>query len=393
MSQTVDKKQTKCGAAMKYPTKGAAYSACKDKNTDGVYLYKNISNGLPKYTPYGRCSNSTQDSELCHIHKAQEARAKSKLLFFIKDIKDKCDDKTIKKVTLDDPFFKAMGDRGRNKKPTSDTSFDFKNIDDPILTILKMKNNPRLAVDLRLYSIELLKTQKIIIKDKHKDEEPIKENISTNKNLVDTIHKLTKEYNDLNINEDKNDILSDFSDVLSDISDDDKDINNKIQDYDNDITSNHENDGQCDDYDNDDTSNHENDGQYDDHDIDNTSNHDDDGQYDDDDDDDDNSAVSCTEIYTKKGKLLYLEPESMSVIEPEGDSAGTSIGILYKIEKKYSTIIKDGEYYTVFSENKIEHDGEKYFRDILNNRFFNENFKFIGRLTLKNNSEYKLNFD
>ena len=193
MSQTVDKKQTKCGAAMKYPTKGAAYSACKDKNTDGVYLYKNISNGLPKYTPYGRCSNSTQDSELCHIHKAQEARAKSKLLFFIKDIKDKCDDKTIKKVTLDDPFFKAMGDRGRNKKPTSDTSFDFKNIDDPILTILKMKNNPRLAVDLRLYSIELLKTQKIIIKDKHKDEEPIKENISTNKNLVDTIDKLTKD--------------------------------------------------------------------------------------------------------------------------------------------------------------------------------------------------------
>jgi len=376
MSQTVDKKPTKCGAAMKYATKGQAYSACKDKNTDGVYLYKEISNGQAKQTPYGRCSNSTQDSELCHIHKAQEARAKSKLLFFIKDIKNKSDDKIIKKVTLDDPFFKAMGDRGRNKKPTSDTSFDFKNTDDPILTILKMKNNPRLAVDLRLYSIELLKTQKIIIKDKHKDddEEPIKENISHNKELLDTINKLNKEHNNLNINDDKNDILSDFNDVLSDISDDDKEkiihseinedidyetnsdkeINNKINDSD---TNNDENDDNCDD------------------------------------DDDDDSAVSCTEIYTKKGKLLYLEPESMSVIEPEGDSAGTSIGILYKIEKKYSTIIKDGECYTVFSEKKIEHDGEKYFRDILNNRFFNENFKFIGRLTLKNDSEYKLNFD
>ena len=55
MSQTVDKKQTKCGAAMKYPTKGAAYSACKDKNTDGVYLYKiTANNGSQKINHVGR---------------------------------------------------------------------------------------------------------------------------------------------------------------------------------------------------------------------------------------------------------------------------------------------------------------------------------------------------
>jgi hypothetical protein len=372
MSQTVEKKQTKCGAAMKYPTKGQAYSACKDKFD--VYLYQEITNGAIKQTPYGRCSNSTQDSVLCHIHEAQKNRAKSKLLLFEKDIKNKCDDKTIKKITLDSSFFKSMGDRGRNKKQTNDTSYDFKTTDDPILTILKTKNNPKLLVDLRLYAIEILKTQKIIIKDKTK-EEPIKENISNNKELVNTINKLNKEHNII-INEDKNDISSEFSDALSDISDDDnkekiihsvineeinEDINEEInEEINEDINKDIDYDIEL----NDESEN-----------------------------DDDDSAVSCTEIYTRKGKLLYLEPESMSVIEPEGDSAGTSIGILYKIEKKYSTIIKDGEYYTVFSENKIEHNGEEYFRDILNNRFFNKDFEFTGRLTLKNNSEYKLNFD
>jgi hypothetical protein len=78
----------------------------------------------------------------------------------------------------------------------------------------------------------------------------------------------------------------------------------------------------------------------------------------------------------------------MNVIEPEGENDGTSIGILHKINKKYSTIERDNEYYTVLSQNKLIHESKEYYRDVLNDRIFeiiNKELIFKGRVTKKNN--------
>jgi len=51
---------------------------------------------------------------------------------------------------------------------------------------------------------------------------------------------------------------------------------------------------------------------------------------------DDDSAISAILIQTKKGKELYLDPNTQSVIEPEGENEGDIIGRLIETPKKYS---------------------------------------------------------
>ena len=48
--------------------------------------------------------------------------------------------------------------------------------------------------------------------------------------------------------------------------------------------------------------------------------------------------IDVEPIYTNKGKLLYLEPYSNNVIEPEGESDGTSIGLWFIKKKKKKTM-------------------------------------------------------
>jgi hypothetical protein len=114
-------------------------------------------------------------------------------------------------------------------------------------------------------------------------------------------------------------------------------------------------------------------------------------------DSDDEESHDVEPIYTNKGKLLYLDASSMDVIEPEGENDGTCIGILYKVNKKYSTIERNNEYYTVLSQNKLIHESEEYYRDVLNDRIFqfiNDEFIFKGRVSKKNNSNsYKFHLD
>ncbi len=359
-----------CAAAKKFPTKGKAFEAFNDKsNTEGVYLVEEIINGQIKQTPYGKCCNSVQDNELCHIHENQRKKEKSGFLYFEKDIKTKCDGVKIKKATANMLYFKTMGDRGRNKT-LSVTYHDFKNMDDPIFKIIKMDKNPKLLNELRVYASQLLKSQNIIVKvedDKEVEKKGAVDNVSKNKELLDTIERLKKEHNKIDEKEkDENDdeiIESDFESDLDSIKSSEvnqlKENSENIKDeiIDDEIINDEIIDDQ----------------------IDNDS--------------DDDSGIACEEIYTTKGKLLYLEPDSMSVIEPEGEGVNISIGTLSKIEKKYSTIIKDNEYFTVLSQTKLTHEDSEYYRDVLNNRIFNNNFEFKGRVTTKNDSEFKFHFD
>lgn len=370
MEQKKESKSKLCAAAKRYPTKGKAYEAfSNDQGKNGIYLIEEIINGQIKHICYGRCCNSVQDNELCHIHENQKKKEKSGFLYFEKDIKNKCDDIKIKKANSSMSYFKQMGDRGRNK--TSKTTYhDFKNDDDPILKIIKFDKNPKLLKDLKIYAIQLLNSQNIAVKVE-KEEESIEDNKtvpSKNKELLETIQRLNLEHqkkmdnkDELNkINEEEKSNILDIIDKInenSDIDENDSEIEQEIPD--NDIFNEIE----------------ENDFE---------ENNDDDVEYD------------VEPIYTNKGKLLYLEPCSNNVIEPEGDSDGTSIGILYKINKKYSTIKKDNEFYTVLSQNKLKNEEIEYFRDVLNDRIFemiDDTLIFKGRVTKKTDCTYNFHFD
>ena len=379
MEQKKESKTKKhCAAAKKFPTKGKAYEAyCDKSNIEGVYLVEEIINGQIKHTPYGKCCNSVQDNELCHIHENQRRKEKSGFLYFEKDIKNKCDGTKIKKANSNMLYFKTMGDRGRNKT-LSVTYHDFKTIDDPIFKIIKMDKNPKLINELRLFASQLLKSQNIVVKidsevNNTKSNNTKEETVSKNKELLATIERLNKEQkiNSSNLKEDIESTNEDVDNDIESVNQDDDDDDIESVNEDEDIESINENIKEKINY----TELSE------------------DNESDTDDINDDDSGIACEEIYTTKGKLLYLEPDSMSVIEPEGDNEGESIGTLYEIEKKYGTIIKDNSYYTVLSQNKVRYEDIDYFRDVLNNRIFDDNLLFKGRVTIKSNSEYKFHFD
>ena len=233
---------------------------------------------------------------------------------------------------------------------------------------------------MKIHAIQLLNEQNIIVKSE-KEEQPKIENetISKNKELLETIERLNIEHEKkLKLNEETSHIdeINETSDIdeINETSDIDE-INetndiNEIGDID-DINET----GDIDDI--------------------NKPSYVDDINQNENSDNDSEDSYEVDEIYTNKGKLLYLVPNSMSIIEPEGDNeSGECIGTMFKIDKKYHTIKKDDSYYTVFSENKVIYDEVEYFRDVINNRIFDDNFNFKGRVSLKTNStEYKFHFD
>ena len=372
-----NKKESKsklCAAAKKYPTKGKAYDALNnEEGKHGIYFKEEICNGSIKYICYGRCCNSVQDNELCHIHENQRKKEKSGFLYFEKDIKDKCDNVKIKKANASMSHFKQMGDRGRNKASKS-TYHDFKNEDDPILMIIKHEKNPILLKKLKIYAIQLLNDQNISVKLEKKEEEKNvpdeKDGISKNKELLETIERLNLEHKKKT-----------------------EDVVNKSLDI-NEINTNNEITIDCETEDCQDVEESEEDEEIPDNDMFSTLEQNDSDNIKSDHEEEDEYDVEP--IYTNKGKLLYLEPYSNNVIEPEGESDGTSIGILFKVDKKYNTIKKDNEFYTVLSQNKIKYEETEYYRDVLNDRFFemiDDNLVFRGRVNKKSDSSYKFHFD
>jgi len=370
MEQKKEIKSNFCAAAKRYPTKGKAFEAFNnDPTKNGVYLVEEIVNGQIKHIPYGRCCNSVQDNELCHIHENQRKKEKSSFLYFDKDIKNKCDNQKIKKATASMSYFKQMGDRGRNKA-TKTTYHDFKNEDDPILKILKMDKNPRILQALRLHAIQLLNSQNIAVKPEKEEVKVEKNKVSKNKELLDTIqrlnieHEKTKKENNQKIEDSLKELESDSEDSLNINENDDENNDENDDENGNDNLSIQTIEDEI----NEKQSNH--------------------------DEESDDEGYDVEEIFTNKGKLLYLIPESMSVAEPEGENGGECIGTLTKIDKKYHTIKKDNCFYTVISENKVFYEDTEYFRDVMNNRIFDSDFVFKGRVTKRlDTDEYKFHFD
>ena len=373
MEQKKESKSKFCAAAKRYPTKGKAYEAFNnDQNKNGIFLIEEIINGQIKQICYGRCCNSVQDNELCHIHENQKKKEKSGFLYFEKDIKNKCDNVKIKKATANMSYFKQMGDRGRNKSSKT-TYHDFKNEDDPILKVIKHDKNPKLLKSLKIYAVQLLNEQNISVKAEKEEVKVDKEAPSKNKELIDTIERLNiehKKFKETKKEEKSN--LKNTEELLENLTlnddseheEDDKlkkeNSDNEIEESDNEIV---ESDNEIEESDN---------------------------EIEESDDE-----CDVEPIYTKKNKLLYLEPNSMTVLEPEGDEDGTSIGILNKINEEYSTIIKDGSYYTVLSQKTLIYNNEgkdiEFYRDVLNNNIFEmieDEFVYKGKVTKNKRLEF-----
>ena len=215
---------------------------------------------------------------------------------------------------------------------------------------------------IKIYAIQLLNDQNISVKLEKKKKKNVpdeKDGISKNKELLETIERLnldTRKTEDVvNKSLDNNEINTNNEITIDCETEDCQDVEESEEDEeipDNDMFSTLEQ-----------------------NDSDNIkSDHEEEDEYD------------VEPIYTNKGKLLYLEPYSNNVIEPEGESDGTSIGILFKVDKKYNTIKKDNEFYTVLSQNKIKYEETEYYRDVLNDRFFemiDDNLVFRGRVNKK----------
>ena len=154
-----NKKTNCCIAAVKYNTIGDVYEDLK--NTE-IYFVDHIKDGNKKTIAYCRCSktistkNLQTENKFCHLHDKMFLHNKDGLKIFDTDIVPKDPNDKTKRLALEtDDFFINMGKRGAKKKHRLNI-FTFKDLDDPILTILTHKNK-KLRIPLALYAIELLK--------------------------------------------------------------------------------------------------------------------------------------------------------------------------------------------------------------------------------------------
>ena len=402
---TQKQKTNLCAAAKRFQTKGEAFQHLNANKNNVLYLIEEIVNGQLKQSCYGRCCNSVHDGELCHIHRNQQKREKSIFLNYEKDIKNKCDNNKIKIANSSSPYFEKVS---KNKKKKTILDY-FDNKDDPIYLILHDKTEH--LNSLRLYATKLLQSSTDLKTEKN-DIEFIENKKSSNSKLIDSINHFKKDYEESNnskknvnkslksmlsmieddveqveeaeefekmneVNEDEHIDLNDLNDLIDDSASNVSISTQEILEFETEELSKIDETEKL-------KSSHEI--QEDDA--------DDEIQ---EDDSDDEESHDVDPIYTNKGKLLYLDAYSMDVIEPEGENDGTCIGILYKVNKKYSTIERNNEYYTVLSQNKLIHESEEYYRDVLNDRIFqfiNDEFIFKGRVSKKNNSNsYKFHLD
>jgi len=108
--------------------------------------------------------------------------------------------------------------------------------------------------------------------------------------------------------------------------------------------------------------------------------------------DDEDDEVSCTLIYTTKGKQLWLNIDNNIVYEPEGADNGEEIGLLTKISKKHHTIIHEDEYYTVIKEIKDNNDS-LINCCVLTDILFDKDMNVIGKRKKLKNKKYELKID
>ena len=224
-----------------------------------------------------------------------------------------------------------------------------KNLDDPILRILTDRD-PRLKDDLRLFAIEKLQSSnKFVKKVSNETIEKVEIQKNQDNKLAEKLKKMTLENEQCKLYNSDDDEMSELSDNNEIIS---KEIDIKIEpelelDSDSEII----------------------------------------------DEVDDDSAISAILINTKKGKVLYLDPNTLSVIEPEGDNEGDIIGRLIETPKKYGTIEKDNKFWTVISKIYCKEFDKDYLYDVLNYRLFDDGYNLIGNVYKNKEDKFQFQFN
>jgi len=329
---SIDK--NKCQAGAKFNTLGEVYLAIE--NSEEVYLIEDSI--TKKKFAYSRCcKTSGSNSNYCHTHYGKKTTKN-----FEKDILPFGE-----RPKLNDDFFQGMGKRGAKKKNINNALY-LKD-DDEILYILKHKN-PKLRQELYFYAREIKKNQNEII---------INQDTSNIKSYSQKKNDSESEDED-----DENEPSKNIGSYLELLSSLEKDLpNNKKKDDSNDEGSILDSDEE--------SPAKESDAEA---------------------SESESEGVSCTEIETLKGKVLWLNPETNLVFEPEGDDEGKPLGTLKNIKKKYSTILYDEEYYTVIEEITHEKKG-MIFRCVLSNNLFDKKMNLIGTLEYLRKNEYRFNFN
>lgn len=343
----VKKKPNQCHAIKTYNARPKAWEDIQKGNN--VYMMYYFENGKMKEKLVSQCGGyGANAGNYCKNHlKTKSVINIDKIDKFFENHKEDTviypnmkDEITFKKMIHSDPHFVNMAVQGNTKKIKS-TVYDFRNFDDPILLILNDRD-PRLKDELRLFAIDKLHaSNKLIKKDNNENIEKIevKKNQDNNK-LAEKLKKMTLE------NQENH--LYDSDDNTSQLSDNEDQNKNDDIDYDYETI---------------------------------------------DEEEDDDSAISAISIETKKGKKLYLDPNTQSVIEPEGDNEGDIIGRLVETPKKYSNIEKDNKFWTVISKIYYEDHKKDYIYDVLNFRLFDNEYKCIGSVFKNKQGELQIKFN
>jgi len=354
--KTSDKKQkkdssidkNKCQAGAKFNTLKEVYSAIE--NNEEVYLIED--SVTKKKFAYSRCcKTSGSNSSYCHTHDGKKTTKN-----FEKDILPFGE-----RPKLNDDFFDGMGKRGAKKKNISNVYYFEPN--DPIKEILDDKN-PIPRKYLYFYAMQISKNKNEIIinndtsniksyYEKKNDSESEDDDNESSKNIGSYLELLSSLEKDSSIKK------KEESDEEGSIIGSDSDNSNASPAEDSDAEDSDEEQSVKED------SDAESDAE--------------------------SEGVSCTQIETLKGKILWLNPETNLVYEPEGDDEGKALGTLKKIKKKHSTIHYDEEYYTVIEERTHEKKG-LIFRCVLSNNLFDKKMNLIGILEYLRKNEYRYNF-
>ena len=372
-SKSSDKTSKNCVAATPYTTRGKAYSAIIKGET--VYLLKTERKGKIITTAYSCCSKTSLSSDdLCHLHSRMNILNKDSLKIFTDIIPTDSLDKSKSIATINDEFFNNMGKRGARKKYI-ENNFIFKDCNDPVLLILNHKD-AKLSAQLGKYASELLN---LSIK-KHSSKKP--EGFGKLDNTAKVLVKASTEKASMAkaSTEKASMAKANTADELSDESDesDGSDESDELSDESDEL----------DEADGIDESNmkalapkkpiYESDGEEV---LD---------EVPDEASDDDPDGVPCIPINTNNGNLLWLNQETLTVYEPDGDDGGEEIGILTQISEEYHTVVYNKLLYTILKDIKIN-KGRSIYCCVITDALFDDKLNFIGSREKLENNTYKLN--
>jgi hypothetical protein len=330
-----------CRAAVKYTVKKDAYDDITKKNIK-VYLVKD--DKTSKTSSYSQCGNNLMNNSnnecLCNRHNKMFIEKNPNLKFFETDILPQNEsDKKRWLATKTDDFFTNMGTKGK-KKDTNPSSFDFDDINDPILMILNNKNR-KLRSALSQYAMSL--TFK-----KEEEENDLRKN---NVLLDDLEQKKTSVEEAVKMKQDNSPIQN-------------KNTYHSEKEEEEDNASSHSEKEEEEDIDN--ASSHSE--KEEEEDVDNASSHSEEEE------EEDSEGIVCIVISTKERVKLYYYEEEKIVYDLDREE----IGQLIEVQEKYHSIFYKNKYYTVCTVDSISSKGNVY-NCIYYGNSFNKDFVKIEK--------------